>query len=171
MTATTSIKIEALSFGRAQASLFIEDKPGLEDWDRDFFNSEAFVALMEGLADYDDKRDNQGVGIVTFLRFRIQNRLKNAVRKESEVVGQVPVMVRDGKKQSESKIGFEYVMEKLEPRDRKIFYLYYVEDNTLETIGRILGISTGRVHQVLQGRIKRRVKEILDGEGNSPKIQ
>ena len=171
MTATTSIKIEAISFGRAQVSLFLEDKPSLEDWDRDFFNSEAFLALSEGLADYDPEKDNKGVGIVTFLRFRIGNRLKNAVRKENEVVGQVPVMVRNGEKQIKNKIDFESAMALLEPRDRTIFYLYYIENKTLEKIGRILGISTGRVHQILHGRIKRRVREVFDGKGNTPKVQ
>ena len=168
MTATTSIKIQAISFGKAQVSLFLDDKPTLQEWDRDFFNSEAFVALSEGLNDYDA---DKGMEIVTFLRFRIKNRLIDAVRKESRTVGAVPVMIRDGEKQIAAKLDFEGIMSRLYPRDRKIFYLYFIEDKTLETIGRILGISTGRVHQILQGRIKRRVMEVFDGKGDTPKVQ
>ena len=160
MTAITSIKVNALSFGKAEASVYLAKRlPHFNEWDRDFFNSEAFLALSEAMNDYDG---TTGYSVVSFLRGRVQARLNNAVRKEIKSVGISPVMVRDGMKQTESKLDFEKVMDCLDSRDRKIFYLYFIEDKTLEAVGKIIGVSRERVRQLLKGRIRKKVIEVLN---------
>lgn len=168
MTATTSIRINALVIGKARVSSFLQNRPDFAMWDRDWFDSEAFLALSEGLRDYDE---NIGMSIMHFLERRIDNRLKNAIKKESRVVGAVPTPVHNREREVQAKVDFDFIMKLLEPRDQKIFYLYFVEENTMREIGHILGITTGRVHQILKGRILRKVRRILDGQGNTPKVQ
>lgn len=168
MTAITSIRVNAFSFGKAQASCFIEGKGHYMEWDRDFFDSEAFLALSEGLLDYDD---TSGMGVVNFLERRIGNRLRNAVKKESAVVGNHAVMVRGKDSNGVGRVDLERLLKEFEPRDRKIFFLYYIEGESMSGIGRILGISTGRVHQILNGRIRKKALEILDGKRDRPEVQ
>lgn len=157
-----SLRVEAIRFGKVQAGIFLERGGGsYSDWDRDFFNSEAFMAMVEGLGDFDESR---GIDIVKFLERRIGNRLKNAVRKEISTVGKITVMVRDGgSKAVEDRDIFERVMDRLAGRDRDMFYLYFIEGRPMVEIGQILGISTGRVHQIIRGRIRKIALEVIDG--------
>ena len=158
MTAITSIKVNAFSFGKAQASVFLGTRDNFNAWDRDFFDSEAFLALSEAINDYQDGR---GYSVVSFLEHRVQNRLKNAVKREIRTVGVIPIMVRDIRGQIHSKVDFEQIMAALEPRDAQIFYLYFVEDKTVRQVGKIVGLSYGRVQQLLKGRIKKKVMEVV----------
>jgi RNA polymerase sigma factor (sigma-70 family) len=161
MTAMVSIRIDALKVSKARSSVFLEGRDGLTDWDRDFFTSEAALVLSEALNDYDSGKNGS---IVSFCEFRIENRLKNSVRKESRGVGITPpVMERDEAHRAEVKSTFEYILSQLKGVSRKIFYLYFVEDKTMAEIGRILGISKAKVSGMLSGRIKNRVKQVLDG--------
>jgi RNA polymerase sigma factor (sigma-70 family) len=58
---------------------------------------------------------------------------------------------------------FDTVIRTLRPRDSVIFALYFMDDLSMEKIGQKVGISTTRVHQLLKGRIKETVVELLDG--------
>jgi len=164
MTAITSIRINAFSFGKAVASSFLNGKGHFMEWDRDFFDSEAFLALSEGLVDYDDTR---GMSVVNFLERRVKDRLRDAVKKESRVVGNHTIMVR-GKGEEIGRVDLETLLKVFEPRDRKIFCLYYIEGESMVKIGQVLGISGGRVNQIIKGRIRKKALEVLNAERDRP---
>lgn len=121
----------------------------------DELESAACFGLVDAATKYDN---NKSCSFHTFAKCRIVGAILDHVREERKhPMSSLDEMIENKDDFIENKqIGFrvDELLEELNDTDRKIFYLYHIENHSMKEIGVKFGLTESRVSQLLSGSMQ-----------------